>query len=657
MLRPVRFAFVLASRRFALAFTRFALAFMGFALAFMGFAHAQPSGSSEAVDPSVTLSTTARGYDQLVQAWRLRRVALEDKDDERADELAERVLRLQGQTGIRRLDAFAVALLREARVAAEAEDWDRVERCLAEAERLSPGLPEVWEVRGALALARQPIALHRWLDGRIRALRARLSDFQRRTLLASDVLLTVLLVMSVLGVLTALGQLGRYGLNIYQDLAQAFPSVMRFVLIAAATLLLLVPLLFGFGPVLFFFPLVMLLWPYQQRNERVLSVVFTLLLGVAPWALRVGDRLTEAGTGIAEVLHSLSVNAADARALDAAGAWLVAHPDDWQVQAVAGLTEKRLGRLDAALPLLEKAAAAAPTGGEAGTVQNNLGNAWFASGRPKAAEAAYRAAIRQTPGEPAPYFNLHRLYQRTGRPQQAAEPLQSASKLDPRRVAAWTEDDDPSANRFVVDMDLPASSLTRRTVTDLLAPTDLATRGWLTLAGPVPEMAAPVGAVVTLLVCLTLALMRKRLRLTWPCGRCGRPAPVDLVAGPPERPLCGQCENLFVKNVPVDRRVRFEKEEAIARYASLRRWATRVAGVAMPGLVGLVRGEPLRGALWAALTLVVGLRLLLPEGLLIDPVRLPDGGTAVGTWLTAALLLALWVYAAVRAFRWPEAHG
>lgn len=617
-------------------------------------APAAAQSGAEAADPAVALSTAGRGYEQLVQVWRLRRAAVEDGDGERADELVDRVLRLRGETGIQRLDAFAVALLREVFAAAEAGDWDTAAARLAQAERLSPGLPEVWEARGAVALERQPLALHRWLDGEVRALRARLGDFQRRMLWLSDGLLTLLLVLGGVGLLTLLAQLARYGMHLYHDLGQAFPAVMKFLLLAAAGLLLVLPLVFGFGPILFYFPIAVLLWAYQSRGERALAVVFTLLLGAAPWLLRIGDRLTEAGTGVTQALHQLSLNAADPRALAAAETWLAGHPDDWQALAVTGLSYKRIGRLDDAARLLKAAAEGAPAGAEAGVVQNNLGNVHFAAGRPHAAQRAYERAREQLPDEPGPLFNLHRLYQRTGRATEASTLMAQASKLDAQRVAAWTESDTPTANQFVVDLDLPETSMTRRAAADLLAPTDLSHRAWLTLAGPVPAMGAPVGAAMTLLLFAVLTALQRRLRLTWPCARCGRPATVFLAQGRPERPQCEQCLNLFVRNVPVDRRVRYEKEEAIERHEAVRRWATRIGGTAVPGLAGLTRGRPVRGALMAAAALTLLIWLLSPEGLLIEPVRLPEARTSVTAWAAGVALLALWVAAGVRAFRWPE---
>lgn len=617
-------------------------------------APAGAEASGDAVDPAVALSTAGRGYEQLVQVWRLRRAAVEDGDAERADELVERVLRLRGETGIQRLDAFAVALLREVFAAARAGDWDTAAARLAQAERLSPGLPEVWEARGAVALMRQPLALHRWLDGEVRALRARIGDLQRRMLWLSDGLLTLLLVLGGVGLLTLVAQLVRYGLHLYHDLGQAFPAVMKFLLLAAAGLLLLLPLVFGFGPILFYFPIAVLLWAYQSRGERGLAILFTLLLGAAPWLLRIGDRLTEAGTGVTQALHALSLNAADPRALAAAEGWLAEHPDDWQALAVTGLTYKRLGRLDDAARLLRAAAEGAPPGAEAGVVQNNLANAYFAAGRAKSAELAYDQARKHLPDEPGPLFNLHRLYQRTGRADLASPLMAQASKLDAQRVAAWTESDTPTANQFVVDLDLPATSMTRRAAADLLAPTDLSHRAWLTLAGPVPAMGAPIGAAMTLLLFGVLTALQPRLRLTWPCGRCGRPATVFLAQGRPDRPQCDQCLNLFVRNVPVDRRVRFEKEEAIERHEAVRRWATRIGGAVVPGLAGLARGRPVRGALVAAAALTLLIWLLSPEGLLIEPVRLPEARTSITAWAAGVALVALWVMSVLRAFRWPE---
>lgn len=613
--------------------------------------------AAEAPDPSVALDADPRGYQELINLWRNRAAALPD-DPERAAEQFDRVVRAAQAAGIRRLDAFAVALLREAAVAAEADRIPRANALVDRAEMLAPGLPEVFDMRASVALDEAPWALHRWTTQRAKGLLARIDDFQRRVLLLGDVVLVGLLILGLLATLFMITQCVRYAVHVFHDLGQAFPSTMRFVLLAAVLLVLALPLIYGFGPLLLAFPLAGVLWAYQSRGERILSVLTVVVLGLSPWLLRMGDRLTEAGTGISQALHALALNPGDTRALETVQAATVAAPRLWQAQAVLGLAYTRLGRLDEAADALTAAAGAAEDDEFAeASVLNNLGNVRFAQGRPKAAEDAYNKARRRAREAAQPHFNLHRLYRRLGRSDDAEQAIQQASAVDAQAVAAWSQDEEPTVNRYVVDMPLPTTTLTRLAMADLFADTPFARRAWVVLAGPVPEMTAPFAALATLIVFGVLARLRPRMRLTWPCMRCARPAPSNLAGGPPDHPQCEQCVNLFVRNIPVDRRVRYQKEQTVARFSAFRRWGTRALGLFVPGTVDLVRGQALRGAAFVGLSVVLAVLIIWPDGLLLEPV--PDAGAdpdaiPIARILPIAALALLWLGHVVRAARWKE---
>lgn len=602
-------------------------------------------------DPSIALHTTLGPGDRLANLWKLRRARLEADDAEGAAEILGQIDDVKRDRGITRLDGLAVSLIREAEAAAADGDADVARDRLASADAVAPGLPAIDDARGRIALDLQPWAIHRWLQYKVKGIFTAFADFQYRALLLADVVLTLMIVVLGVAFVFLFGQLLRYGLNLYYDLGTAFPQVMRVALIAAGSLLFLLPFFFGFGPLVVLFPIALLLWPYQSGPERLLAVLFVGLLGAAPWMLRMGDRLTEAGTGVTQALHALALDPGDTRAMRVLIRTVRDVPQDWHAKAVLGMAHKRRGDVPEALKLLTAAAEAAPRGPAAGTVHNNLGNALFAAGRAAAAEAAYTRAQEANPRAAEPVFNLHRLYRRMGRKAEAAEAMSRATALDRDAVARWNQDDDLSLNRYVVDMPLPANLLIRRGFADLLAPTPLATRAWVLVAGPLPELTAPLGAAATLVGCLILFALRRRLRLSWPCARTGRPVQVFLVHGRPRQPLDDEYMAVFVNNTPVDRAVRFKLEATASRWATLRRWGTRACGL-VPGLLGMVRGRPVRGALVTGVSVVLGLRLLMPQGVLLDPVA--SGRTGGVQWVVVSLLGLIWLVSIVRAFRWTE---
>jgi len=613
-----------------------------------------PSAAADAAetpDSQVGLPTAVRGEVELFGLWQLRRKAVTDGDEARADDLHKQVLIQRHELGIQRLDGFALDLLDEAGRAATVKlDLSRSQMLVDQARALSPGLPEIETAQATWALERQPWALHRWLVHTVKAMSLRLQDFQRRTLLASDLVWTTLIIAGALIGLFLVAQFIRHGLALYLGLGRTFPSLLRVVVVAAAGLLMAIPLYFGFGPLLLVFPFLILLWPLQRASERVVCVACVVVLGGTPWVLRAVDRLSAAGTGATHALYELGGNPHHPRAAAAVAAVLDRQPSDWQAMFVLGVALKRQGKLDAAIASLDGAARHVPPGNaEAARLQNDLGNAFFASGRSNAAEKAYLEAIRLDRRLPEPYFNISRLYTRTARVDKARERFAEGSALDPERVARWNADFDPNLNRFVVDLGLSADALTRRELETLLAPSPLATRAWLRLAGPVPEAVAPLGALVVLVVFTLLALIRRRTIVVVPCSRCAFSAEVHL-GGPESAPLCEQCQNLFIRNIPVDRRVRFEKEERIARYAALRLWGLRAGGLVFPGFASFLRGRAVRGCLVAGLAVFLALRIALPEGILYEPY----GGRPTSDihGLTLAIGLGvLWVVGFIRTWR------
>ena len=604
------------------------------------------AGAASTADPSIALHTTIGSADRLANLWTLRRTKLADGDVESAAEKLAQIDSVKRDRGIERLDSLAISLIREAELAAAQGKADIARDRLASAQLVAPGLPGIDDARARIALELQPWAIHRWLQYKVRGVLSALDDFQYRALLLADGVLTILIILVGVGLLFLLGQLLRYGANLYYDLGSAFPKVMRLALIAAGGLLLFLPFYFGFGPLVVLFPLAVLIWPYQSTHERVIALLFICLLGAAPWMLRMGDRLTEAGTGVTQALHALSLDPSDAHAFRVVKRTVVEDPRDWHAQAALGMAYKRRGDVARAVKMLTLAAEASE-GAAAGSVQNNLGNAFFAAGRAADAQTAYQAAQQANPSAAQPHFNLHRLYRRMARKQQAAEALSAATQLDAEAVARWNQDDDLSLNRYVIDMRLPANLLTKRAFTDLLAPTPLATRAWVLIAGPLPELTAPIGASATLLAYLLLLSMRRRLRLTWPCARTGRPVQVFMIHGRPDATFDDEYVAVFVHNKPSDRRDRFALEARMARFASVKRWITRACGL-IPGLVGMVRGRPIWGVFVAGLALFLGLRLAMPEGVLFEPITLTQSGSH---WFVMVLLGLVWAYSMFKAWR------
>lgn len=595
----------------------------------------------EPADPSISLVRPLQTIEDAVAVWNLWRKAVAAGDRQRADQLLGDIREYMVDSGARRMSGFAFSLLRHAERLVEADRSMEAVQAVEAAAALAPGLPEVAAVGAAVERARSPLAVHKWAYLEMRAGVLRIADFERRMLAFSDLIVTGFIVVGLFGLLFVCAQLIRYALPIFYDLGMTFPAWMRALVIALAVLTPLVPIYFGFGPLLLVAPLVVLLWGYQDTTERVASVVLVLMIGAAPWLLRVVDHLSAAGTGTSQALYNLSLDPGDSRALELAEGAVHSDPNDWLSRAYVGLAYKRRGDFDDAAALLQEAARLGPSDGPVASIlQNNLAVALLASGRDEMAERGLTRARRGLQGRAEPVFNLARLYQRQGRIEDAQGALQEATSLDQDRVVRWNEDADLNANRYLRDLPLPESLLFKRVLGEMLEPTTFAQRAWLVLAGPVPEAASPAASLVALLLVAILGVFRNRIALSQPCARCAnRVTEVPSARRGHRSSLCEQCDNLFVKNVPTDRRIRFEKEVRIARYQSLVSWGTRVGGL-VPGFAELIRGHALRGAVTIAIFAAIVIRIFLPQGVLYEPA--PEGlGGEIPAMLWAAAVLVL----------------
>ncbi len=597
--------------------------------------------------PRADLALIRRGgnAEQLLSVWLRRERAIKERDPERADELFVRLVQLQKEAGVRRLDAAARALLKEAK-----EQPALAGIRLGQAEKIAPGLPEIYDESASFILKQKTWALHKWITYQTKAFSARLADFRLRAMMLSSALLLFFICLGVFILVFYLAQFIRYGLSIYYDLSQTFPSVMRFVLLAAVASILMFPFFYGLGPLLLFFPATVLLWSYQTQREQVIALIFLLLLGCSPWILRMGARLGEAGTGNVQALHTLNYNVTDKRAKEAVEEAIKREPGDWLSRAILGLAHKRQGQLSSAAELLQAALKIASEEEIQGVIQNNLGNVYLAEGRRESALKAYKRSSQLLPNAPEPIFNRYRLHTRLGEEDEAERALHEASALDAQQIALWSESDDIQINCYLVDMDLPTGVMTQRAFSKIFSGSPHAERIWVLLAGPIPEMTVPIAALLCLFSLGALFSLRRRMRFSWPCQRCGQPASESLRDGRPENLLCVQCESIFVQNKPVERRIRFLKEEEIERFQSLKRWGTRLSGL-FPGLLHTLWARPWRGALWTALSTWLLLRIFYPAGLLLEPSLQYESPTWF-LWTLYSALALLWLFHLYKAFRW-----
>ena len=177
----------------------------------------------------------------------------------------------------------------------------------------------------------------------------------------------------------------------------------------------------------------------------------------------------------------------------------------------------------------------------------------------------------------------------------------------------WDAEEGTELNRVVNELPIGKTAyfalLGSRTVEHLGSISPL----WVRLVGPDASLTAPLSAAFALLFIFVIGLARGHLRIQWPCERCACGVPVRLVDLDLTAPVCDQCTNIFLRSVPVDRQVRFNKEAQVARADSARRWFTRITALTFPGIGHLMRGQLADGFSYAATAAVALILIVLPE--------------------------------------------
>ncbi|MBU0552561.1 tetratricopeptide repeat protein [Myxococcota bacterium] len=574
--------------------------------------------------------------------WKRRQRAIERGDEERAAQQLDKIVTFQRNAGIKRLDSVARALLHEA---ASRQDFSLI----PVVEQIAPGLPDIYNIEAGMILKKEKFAYHKWIKVKVKALIASMSDFQAQVLFLSEALLNLLLIFSVLIAVFVFTQLIRYSLNVYFDLGRAFPSIAKIVILLTFLISFSIPIFYGFGPFSLIFPLVILFWNYQKTKERFFSLIMLIILALAPWGLRLGNRLTEAGTGYISELSSLTLNPLNQRSFNVIQGAVNERSRDWESKVILGLAQKRRGQLKNAVSLFDSALKDAKGRDSKGLIYNNLGNTYFAMGMPETAKSYYEKSSKALPDSAIPLFNLHRLSARMGNSEDSEKYIQAASIKDSQEVAFWSEDDDINLNRYVIDIDISSEDLTSRTFRGVFHSTPLAKRIWLLIAGPLPEMSAPLSAVIALFAISLLALVRQRMILTWPCNKCGKSSLNALIDGHPEYRLCDECHEIFVQNKPIDRAVRFAKEDSISKFNNLKKFSNMLFSF-FPGVVQIAWGRTIEGIFLVGLTIFLIIRIIFPHGILLDPYML-ETSKGFSFWSSAILFGLLWLYSLLQTYK------
>jgi tetratricopeptide (TPR) repeat protein len=578
----------------------------------------------------------------LFERWAERRTALREQDPARAAAAAAAVLAARRELGIENLVPFAFS---EVRNANRSLDAGVLADALAHAELAVQLAPELADAHAALARVRFARA-----PGEPGAVLAALGDaawaafgepHTRRAFLADLVAALFAAVLAAAAV--ALAVLLLRSLRLFLHDFHHLPLLRGSASIQAGFLglvLLATPVAFGLGPLAFIAVALVAAWLYLSMSERLAMTVALLVVAAIPWAAQEAAR-SIAWTGtLAESVHELEHGAPGDAEVAALADLATRGGAPSPLAAALGRHAKRLGDLPAAARWYAEALRVDPRAAE---VEVNLGNVLFLQGDLAGAKASYLAAVDHSAGDrtiqAAAHYDLSKLYLRSSDIERSSAARDRAEQEDGPYLRRFGADDDFSANRYLVDVPVPAAKVLALAGVDGMPE---AVRDELRhrLAGALPPWTwpwVPLGLVALL---WGLALLQARLDPSHPCQKCGRPACRRCDAG--SGPLCGQCVNVYVKKGVVDARDRLRKDAEVKRHGQVQQVLARALGLLSGGGGHLYGGQPWLGLVLLTTLLFFAFLTWFWRGLMPPP--LPTPYLLVGklaTILPAALVIYL----------------
>lgn len=490
---------------------------------------------------------------------------------------------------------------------------DEIRRLKRAAHSLAPHLPYAqfelarWEVETSLSTSYRAISpymngvstAYGWLDLRIGW--------------ALKWAMILFMAASIAFIGFVLAQLLRYfGIAAYDGtrvLPRGFSSTQTVILLVA---IVLVPGLLMQSPLLSMILLLALVIPFQQINERIVSICFFALIAALPFADdNLGQFLTYPGSDAQNLLHA-HYHGCDEACHD----WLesLAEDDEYGVARFVERTAAfRTASHEQMLELHDWFGEHEPERDSdlAANWLNLEGGVAIAVGESEEALDPLEEATRADPMAAAPWFNQMRAYQILDEEGPSQQALEAAFNRDLNATSQRLDYTRRDAHSFLM-LDLVDSDLIWRhhapkadDAPSLLSPF------WTLAAGERLELRwAPwIGFVGILLVLLTLPLYLRRT-ISAPCPKCGLARDPQEAEQTGDHHYCFPCYQTFVSGSALEYHARIHSEATLGRRDRLQSFLRRAFSLITPGVGHILGGHAIRGIL-AFLALTTGALLLL----------------------------------------------
>ena len=561
----------------------------------------------------------------------------------------EQLYQLKLDKGIRNVPVLSQWLNREALRARERGDPDEAVAVATYAIKFSPDLPQTYYELAKILWFQSPFQLHKVFGeiyrGQIAQFRHYPSSLKFFYNLFFILCNALLMTFVVFGVVVMAKYLPLYFYDLRRNLTQ---NVKGMLLTSVRVLILFIPFFLRLDILWAFMFWSILLWGYVIKRERVILLVFLVLLVYLPFFLRSASSLLD-GPQSEIILQMSQANQEDwdknlEKKLEA---WLPNHPNDADVLFTLGLMGKREGRYGEAEEWYKKSLQQSPQFDEA---LSNLGNVYLAKKQVEMAIASYQQAVDIQPNNGAYYYNLYRAYsQETFLSGKSGKAFERARQLDPRLVDYYASIDSPNINRQVIDEMLTARKLWARLLHQFVGKEGVSYRLFMAWFEMIPSRIYLL-PVFFLGFLIGMSRVTQRKRFLSRCPMCGSPTFRFYLGETDQESICFNCHRIFIQKEKIHPKIKEKKSIQVSQFQKKNHRLSRFLSTFFVGFSDLWGGGTFYGLFLLFLFFVFVFRFVYWDGAMRLSLSQPSLAFVRGI-LWGGLFIAFYLLSVRRAYR------
>jgi tetratricopeptide (TPR) repeat protein len=534
----------------------------------------------------------------------------------------EQLYQLRLDKGIRNLPVFSQWLNREARRARERGESDEAVALATYAVKFSPDLPQPYYELAWILWFQSPFQIHKVFSeiyrGQVAQFRHYPSSLKFFYNLFFIVCNALLMTFVVFGIVVMAKYLPLYFYDLRRNLTQ---NVKGLLLSSAKILVLFIPFFLRLDLLWALMFWSIFLWGYVMKRERVILLIFLVLLVYLPFFLRSASSLLDGPHS--EIISQMSqANQEDwDRALEKKlEAWSSDHPYDADVLFTLGLMGKREGRYEQAEEWYKKSLQQSPQFDEA---HSNLGNVYLAKRQIEMAIASYQQAVDIQSDNGAYYYNLYRAYsQETLLSNKTSKAFEKARQLNPTLVDYYTSIDSPNINRQVIDEVLTAGKFWRRLLNQFVGKEGVPYRLFMAWFGKIPSRVYLL-PVFFLGFLVGMSRYAHRKRFLNRCPMCGSPTFRFYLGSSDEESICFNCHRIFIQKERVHPKIKEKKSLQVSQFQKKNHRLSRFLSYFFVGFSDLWGGRASFGLFLLFLFFIFIFRFVYWDGAMRLPLSQP----------------------------------